>query len=199
MYQPDSEELKVGSQRQYTKVESQDPTFNSVTINTTLTLSGFTQGSVFFAGPAGLVSQDNTNFFFNDTTNQLYVANMKIGSLSGVLKASTGVVAGSATTTDLPEGTNLYFTNERVDDEVATLIQNGTGITWTYNDPANTLTGNVSLAAFTTDSLPEGSTNLYFTNARARSAISAGNDISYNSSTGVISHSILRTFLLAGC
>ena len=39
-----------------------------------------------------------------------------------------------------------------------------------------------------TDSLTEGSTNLYFTNARARSAISATGDISYNSSTGVISY-----------
>lgn len=49
------------------------------------------------------------------------------------------------TTDDLSEGTNnLYFTDERVDDRVANLIQNGTGITWTYNDANNTLTGNVS-------------------------------------------------------
>ena len=39
----------------------------------------------------------------------------------------------------------------------------------------------------TTDTLTEGSSNLYFTNARARSAISAGGDLSYNSSTGVMS------------
>ena len=32
---------------------------------------------------------------------------------------------------------------EGVDDRVAALIQNGTGLTWTYNDLANTLTGNV--------------------------------------------------------
>ena len=38
-----------------------------------------------------------------------------------------------------------------------------------------------------TDSLSEGSTNLYFTDARARGAISASGDISYNSTTGVIS------------
>ena len=41
------------------------------------------------------------------------VTNITIGSLSGVLKASTGSVSGSATTTDLTEGTNLYFTNAR--------------------------------------------------------------------------------------
>ena len=34
----------------------------------------------------------------------------------------------SFTTTDLAEGTNLYYTNERVDDRVNTLIQAGLGI-----------------------------------------------------------------------
>ena len=52
-------------------------------------------------------------------------------------------------TTDLSEGTNLYFTTERVDDQVATLIQNGTGITWAYDDVANTLTGNVTITQYT--------------------------------------------------
>ncbi len=38
---------------------------------------------------------------------------LTVGSLSGVLKASAGAVAGSATTTDLPEGSNQYFTTAR--------------------------------------------------------------------------------------
>lgn len=71
-------------------------------------------------------------------------ANLTVGSLAGVLKASAGVVSGSATTTDLPEGSNLYFTNERVDDRVDALIQDGSNISWTYDDAGNTLTGNVS-------------------------------------------------------
>nr|BAR28576.1 Endo-N-acetylneuraminidase [uncultured Mediterranean phage uvMED] len=50
------------------------------------------------------------------------------------------------------------------------------------------VTGQVStLSNHDTDNLSEGSSNLYFTNARSRSAISASGDISYNSSTGVIS------------
>ncbi|MDB6022618.1 MAG: hypothetical protein JWQ04_2475, partial [Pedosphaera sp.] len=36
-----------------------------------------------------------------------------ITGLSGVLKAASGVVGGSATTSDLPEGTNLYWTQAR--------------------------------------------------------------------------------------
>ena len=47
-------------------------------------------------------------------------------------------------TDDLGEGsTNLYFTDERVDDRVSSLIQDGTGISWTYNDGGGTLTANV--------------------------------------------------------
>ena len=38
-----------------------------------------------------------------------------------------------------------------------------------------------------TDEITEGSSNLYFTNARARGSISVSGDLSYNSSTGVIS------------
>ena len=44
---------------------------------------------------------------------------------------------------------------------------------------------------YTTSLVTEG-TNLYFTNARARAAISAGTGISYNSSTGVITNTITQ-------
>ena len=50
----------------------------------------------------------------------------------------------------------------------------------------------ISLANFNTDNLSEGSTNLYFTNARARAALSQGTGISYNSSTGVIATTITQ-------
>lgn len=39
-----------------------------------------------------------------------------------------------------------------------------------------------------TDQVPEGSTNLYFTIARARNSISASGSLSYNSTTGVMSY-----------
>jgi hypothetical protein len=46
----------------------------------------------------------------------------------------------SFTTTDLTEGTNLYYTDERVDDRVNALIVPGLGITTDYDDAAGTLT-----------------------------------------------------------
>lgn len=45
----------------------------------------------------------------------------------------------------------------------------------------------ISASPGSTDAVPEGSTNLYFTQARARQSISASGSISYNNSTGVIS------------
>tara|TARA_Y100000758_G_scaffold296988_1_gene256483 strand:+ start:1006 stop:1260 length:255 start_codon:yes stop_codon:yes gene_type:complete len=44
-----------------------------------------------------------------------------------------------------------------------------------------------ALSTLTADNLTEGSTNLFYTNARARAALSAagGGDLAYNNSTGV--------------
>ncbi len=49
--------------------------------------------------------------------------------------------------------------------------------------------GIANLNSFTTDNLTEGSTNQYYTNTRARAALSQGTGISYSSSTGVITNS----------
>lgn len=46
--------------------------------------------------------------------------------------------------------------------------------------------GDKSWQTLNSDAVIEGSTNLYFTQARARQSVSAGSGISYNSSTGVI-------------
>ena len=88
---------------------------------------------------------------------------------------------GTKDTSDVSEGSNLYFTNERVDDRVAALVQNGTGLTWTYDDTAGTFTGVVSLTPFNTSQLTEN-TNLYYTQARFDSAFSAKttNDLTEN-------------------
>ena len=85
------------------------------------------------------------------------------------LDTTGGMNPGNNTTTDLPEGINLYYTDERVDDRVATLIQGGDHITVTYDDVANTLTIDGiedNLSNNTTTDLAEG-TNLYYTDARA--------------------------------
>lgn len=83
-----------------------------------------------------------------DTTVNVVEANLTHASIGGLTaddhtqyhnttRANTWLATKS--TTDLAEGTNLYFTNERVDDRVAALIVNSGTVTWTYDDGANTL------------------------------------------------------------
>ena len=69
-----------------------------------------------------------------------------LGNVTGDVSGSSGTVTslGGHTTTDLAEGNNLYFTDERVDDRVAALLVAGTNITLSYNDAAGTLTVNSS-------------------------------------------------------
>lgn len=98
--------------------------------NTTFTVTGTTAVTLPTTGT--LVAAGSSPSF----------TGLTIGTLSGVLKASSGVVSGSATTTDLTEGTNLYYTD-----------------------------------------------------ARARAALSTGNGISYNSTTGVVSANIITSNL----
>ncbi len=130
-------------------------------------------GLVRWDGTAGTLVQNSAATL--DDAGALAISSLTVGSLAGVLKGTAGAVSGSATTSDLVEGSNLYHTDERVDDRVAALLQDGTGIAWTYDDTANTLTPAVSLAPFDTGDLLEGS-NLYYTNERAdaRIALQAG-------------------------
>ena len=69
-----------------------------------------------------LTGQINTSQAL-DTTSSPTFAGLTIGSLSGVIKASAGVLSGSATTDDLTEGkTNLYFTNARAQAAITATI-----------------------------------------------------------------------------
>jgi hypothetical protein len=92
-------------------------------------------------------------------------------------------------TADVVETTNLYFTDERASSNTISLMQSfqGTNIVIEANgrisadvssagsaETANTVQ---SLSNLTTDDLAEGTTNLYYTNARTRSAFTAGRNI----------------------
>ena len=88
----------------------------------------------------------------------LNVGSGKTLAVAGTLNV-TGTLSG-VSTSSITEGSNLYYTDARFDTRLATKDS---------------------------DNISEGSTNLYFTNARARSAVSASGDLAYNSSTGVFS------------
>ena len=103
-------------------------------------------------------------------------------------------------TGSIVEGSKLFYTDERVDDRVSNLLIGGEGISATYDDVNNTLTlaaeaptAGFDLSNNDTDDLAEGTTNRYYLDSRARSAISVtdnGGDgsLSYSSATGVITY-----------
>jgi len=87
-----------------------------------------------------------------------------------------GTGANQVNTDDLPEGsTNKYLTNERIDDQVASLIVGGSGISAVYNDVAGTLTLNNTQSGIGLSDF---------------SAVDAGGDgsFSYNSGTGAFTY-----------
>ena len=105
-------------------------------------------------------------FVFNKSVE----ASSFVGSVTGNIVGNvTGNITGTVSdisnhsTSNLSEGTNLYYTTTRSDSDF-----------------------DASFALASTDSLSEGSTNLYHTTTRVRSSISGDKGISYNSSTGVI-------------
>ena len=65
-----------------------------------ITLSGLTQGSVLFAGSGGVISQDNSNLFWDDSNNRLGVGiNSPAEALdlgSGNLKLTGAILGGGA-------------------------------------------------------------------------------------------------------
>jgi len=63
---------------------------------------------------------------------------------TGAVALTTADVTGVVNTSNLTENTNLFFTNERVDDRVNALLQAGTNMSLSYNDSAGTLTINSS-------------------------------------------------------
>jgi hypothetical protein len=47
------------------------------------------------------------------------LAGLTLTAFSGIIKAAAGVLSGGATTTDLPEGSNLYYTDTRADARIS--------------------------------------------------------------------------------
>ena len=129
---------------------------------------------------------DSANPTYNPSSNTLSVSNLFLlqpvqGNLNvGTIAFHESQVSdvSNHNTDALTEGsTNLYFTNERVDDRVNALIVAGTGLTKTYDDAANTYTLAFDFTEYDTDNVVEGSTNLFTTAARTRTHFTYGTGI----------------------
>jgi hypothetical protein len=161
---------------------------DATTLQTTLGVTGATTlsstlgvtGNTTVGGTLGVTG--NTTLSANLTVTGTSAFTGAITATGGVIGDVTGQVSSIANhdTGDLTEGTNLYYTNERVDDRVAALVAGGTGITATYNDAGNLLTLSAEFSEYDTDSIVEGSTNLFTTAARTRTHFTYGTGIELN-------------------
>ena len=76
----------------------------------------------------------------NIAATGLTIGGVSYNPFSGSYNDLTDKPLTAANTGELPEGTNLYFTNERVDDRVGAILREGTGIDIVYDDLNGTIT-----------------------------------------------------------
>ena len=107
----------------------------ALTGNVTGNLTGNVTGNVTGAITGNVTGNVTGDLTGNaDTATALATAR----TIAGVSFDGTANI--SLDTDNITEATNKYYTAERVDDQVNTLVQAGTGITKTYNDAGGTLT-----------------------------------------------------------
>lgn len=99
------------------------------------------------------------------------------------VNSKTGAV--DLTTTDISEGTNLYFTDERSDDRVGALINDGIGVYKIYDDSNNTLSLNINESVLSINNLG-GTPLLPGKGGTGLSSISTG-ELIYGSGTNIFS------------
>jgi hypothetical protein len=110
------------------------------------------------------------------------IANSPV-TTSGTLALS--FAAGYSLPTDARQ---TEWDNAYNDSITAFAYNTGTALLTLTQRDLGTLTATITLQPFTTTNLAEG-TNLYYTDARVRLALSAGTGISYDNTTGVITNS----------
>ncbi len=76
----------------------------------------------------------------NIAATGLTIGGVSYNPFSGSYNDLTDKPLAAANTGELPEGTNLYFTNERVDDRVGAILREGAGIDIVYDDLNGTIT-----------------------------------------------------------
>ena len=142
-------------------------------------------GSTYFSLPTSTADiTENTNLYYTDARAD----------------ARFDVKIAAADTGDLSEGSNLYFTTARADARITNALIDEDNLA---SNSATKLPSQQSVKAYvdaqTTDETAEGSTNLYYTNARADARITNAlvdeDDMSSNSSTKIPSQQSVKAYV----
>ena len=166
------------------------------------------------ATPDTVVLRDgDANFAANNiTVNTLYVGgstnngidvvdgDTEVGSNNGIVLNASDDISLNSSNGDIvlnPDGSayygskssnNVIATKSSVESDVKNILTGSTQSNIVIEEIGGQIhiTAENGVADSTTNDLTEGSTNKYFTDARARDAISGGTGINYNSTSGVI-------------
>jgi hypothetical protein len=108
-----------------------------------------TASTIIELDPIGQLSPEDVFLVENvaeTLSNSISVANLTAylaaninSGISSVLSINDEIGHVQLTTSNVHEGTNRYYTTERVSDDVSRLLQQGTGIVLTYDDVGDTL------------------------------------------------------------
>ena len=156
------------------------------------------------------LSEGANNLYYTDTRARNAISasgDISYDPVTGVISYNDeNMTISQFDTDDLAEGTgNLYYTDARVESKIDAYVLGGTGVSVsggqvsigqdvgttanvTFNSVTADVTGTVSsISNHDTDALSEGASNLYFTTARAETAIdghvSGGVGLTYNAGT----------------
>ena len=156
------------------------------------------------------LTEGATNLYFTDSRADARIGAASVTDLSDVTSAGSGAIITAAERTqlsssitnisgfdsdDLTEGTtNLYFTDSRADARIAAasvtdlsdVTSAGSGAIITAAERTQLASSITNISGFDSDDLTEGTTNLYFTDARADARIGAASvtDLSDVTSAG---------------
>ena len=156
-----------------------------------------TTGIFTYNHPSSLGILEDTNLYYTDTRARAAISLTSADAAILAYSSATGVITFTMPDTDdVVEGaTNLYHTVARARSAISAgsniVYDSATGVVSTLA-AVQSVNGATGVVVLDTDDVAEGATNQYFTNTRARGAISLTSDdqnaMSYSSGTGIITY-----------
>jgi len=148
-------------------------------------------GNIITSGGSGRIT--GADYIQTNTliTNTLVINGYELFSNNDIVvnQITANIWTGLYTGNVLETADNLFYSNDRVRSNVIALLPTlaGSGIAIAANGEISATTSAGSIAGLNTANVAESESNLYYTNTRARAAISAGTGVIYDNSTGIIS------------
>jgi len=146
-------------------------------------------GQISYNASSDKVSEGTNNLYFTSVRARAAISLATSGSQTQLLSynSANGQFGVNATTTYIAEGTNQYYTDSKARSAISVTVTNSNNIDeqniLTYSNVSGILQFNAN-----TNSIYEGTDNLYFTDARARLAVALTTTdstvLSYDNVTG---------------